>query len=186
MRINKRAYCVLVFCSHTHALSHSRILHAMSRLLRISSLPPSTPASSTCSFVLIDGKIHQIPVAPETKTEHAHLAQSSASSPPPSSSTSEPSEPETASTAPSTTDPHCVYPCCNPQAASAYYWHQYQYYLYLTQIYYHAGPSPNNAKPSLYKTQLCKSYTENAGMCRYGWKCQFAHGVQELRGVRQT
>ena len=31
-----------------------------------------------------------------------------------------------------------------------------------------------------YKTELCRSYSEN-GYCRYGDKCQFAHGVPELR-----
>jgi len=31
-----------------------------------------------------------------------------------------------------------------------------------------------------YKTELCRSYAET-GHCRYGVKCQFAHGVDELR-----
>ncbi|BGP22229.1 proteophosphoglycan ppg4 [Rhodotorula toruloides] len=44
------------------------------------------------------------------------------------------------------------------------------------------GPSPNNRKISLYKTELCRSWEEK-GNCRYGVKCQFAHGVQELREV---
>jgi butyrate response factor 1 len=33
---------------------------------------------------------------------------------------------------------------------------------------------------SLYKTELCRSWTET-GACRYGNKCQFAHGKDELR-----
>eukprot|EP01110_Echinostelium_bisporum_P006039 TRINITY_DN246_c8_g1_i1.p1 TRINITY_DN246_c8_g1~~TRINITY_DN246_c8_g1_i1.p1 ORF type:complete len:332 (+),score=118.57 TRINITY_DN246_c8_g1_i1:83-1078(+) len=33
-----------------------------------------------------------------------------------------------------------------------------------------------------YKTELCKSFTET-GVCRYGVKCQFAHGKEELRSV---
>jgi len=33
-----------------------------------------------------------------------------------------------------------------------------------------------------YKTELCRSYSEN-GYCRYGDKCQFAHGVAELRAT---
>ncbi|GLD91484.1 hypothetical protein PINS_up000017 [Pythium insidiosum] len=44
------------------------------------------------------------------------------------------------------------------------------------------GRLPNTARNSLYKTELCKHYTEN-GACRYGSKCQFAHGEEELRGV---
>jgi len=35
---------------------------------------------------------------------------------------------------------------------------------------------------SLYKTELCRSWAET-GSCRYGAKCQFAHGVEELRPV---
>jgi butyrate response factor 1 len=33
-----------------------------------------------------------------------------------------------------------------------------------------------------YKTELCKSFNET-GVCRYGGKCQFAHGKEEIRGV---
>jgi hypothetical protein len=33
-----------------------------------------------------------------------------------------------------------------------------------------------------YKTELCKSYTET-GNCRYGAKCQFAHGKEEIRSL---
>ncbi|GAA5984141.1 hypothetical protein JCM11641_000326 [Rhodosporidiobolus odoratus] len=44
------------------------------------------------------------------------------------------------------------------------------------------GPSPNNRKLNLYKTELCRSWEEK-GSCRYGVKCQFAHGIQELREV---
>ncbi|XP_024966026.1 uncharacterized protein LOC112506242 [Cynara cardunculus var. scolymus] len=32
-----------------------------------------------------------------------------------------------------------------------------------------------------YKMDLCLSYLENSGFCRYGLKCQFAHGNKELR-----
>lgn len=41
---------------------------------------------------------------------------------------------------------------------------------------------PNSSKNTLYKTELCKHYIEH-GRCRYELKCQFAHGVDELRGV---
>eukprot|EP01132_Coremiostelium_polycephalum_P006073 gene6073-7565_t len=35
---------------------------------------------------------------------------------------------------------------------------------------------------SRYKTELCRSFAET-GVCRYGFKCQFAHGKDELRPV---
>lgn len=35
---------------------------------------------------------------------------------------------------------------------------------------------------NLYKTELCRSWQET-GSCRYGSKCQFAHGMEELRPV---
>jgi len=34
--------------------------------------------------------------------------------------------------------------------------------------------------PARYKTELCATYSR-AGTCPYGHKCQFAHGVEELR-----
>jgi butyrate response factor 1 len=37
---------------------------------------------------------------------------------------------------------------------------------------------------SLYKTELCRSFAET-GTCRYGLKCQFAHGKEELRPVQR-
>jgi hypothetical protein len=45
-----------------------------------------------------------------------------------------------------------------------------------------SGPSANNRKLGLYKTELCRSWEEK-GTCRYGTKCQFAHGEDELRIV---
>ncbi|TFL06482.1 hypothetical protein BDV98DRAFT_647559 [Pterulicium gracile] len=44
------------------------------------------------------------------------------------------------------------------------------------------GPSANNRKLGLYKTELCRNFEEK-GTCRYGTKCQFAHGEDELRNV---
>lgn len=38
------------------------------------------------------------------------------------------------------------------------------------------------SKQSLYKTELCRSFVET-GICRYGHKCQFAHGEHELRPI---
>ncbi|EME26766.1 Tristetraprolin [Galdieria sulphuraria] len=37
---------------------------------------------------------------------------------------------------------------------------------------------------TLYKTELCRSFMET-GFCRYGVKCQFAHGTEELRQVKR-
>jgi len=41
---------------------------------------------------------------------------------------------------------------------------------------------PELNKQNLYKTELCRNWKET-GVCRYGTKCQFAHGGEELRGV---
>ncbi|XP_028651258.1 mRNA decay activator protein ZFP36 [Erpetoichthys calabaricus] len=40
------------------------------------------------------------------------------------------------------------------------------------------APAPQNS--NRYKTELCRSFQEN-GNCKYGNKCQFAHGTDELR-----
>nr|CAD7576866.1 unnamed protein product [Timema californicum] len=40
----------------------------------------------------------------------------------------------------------------------------------------------NNVNTSRYKTELCRPY-EESGACKYGDKCQFAHGVHELRNL---
>jgi hypothetical protein len=43
-------------------------------------------------------------------------------------------------------------------------------------------PDEDESNQSLYKTELCRSF-EETGSCRYGLKCQFAHGRSELRHV---
>lgn len=40
----------------------------------------------------------------------------------------------------------------------------------------------SSIKTGLYKTELCRNWEEN-GECRYGLKCQFAHGYSELRNL---
>jgi butyrate response factor 1 len=50
-----------------------------------------------------------------------------------------------------------------------------------------ASPPPANIEDeitgqNLYKTELCRSFEEN-GTCRYGAKCQFAHGKHEIRQI---
>ncbi|KAJ0870273.1 putative transcription factor C3H family [Helianthus annuus] len=44
-----------------------------------------------------------------------------------------------------------------------------------------SGSSSSGGKS--YKTELCVSYLQNSGFCRYGSKCQFAHGTKELHPV---
>lgn len=41
---------------------------------------------------------------------------------------------------------------------------------------------PQNVNASRYKTEMCRPFEEN-GHCKYGDKCQFAHGIHELRGL---
>jgi len=38
------------------------------------------------------------------------------------------------------------------------------------------------SRQNLYKTELCRSFADT-GCCKYGHKCQFAHGQHELRPV---
>lgn len=42
--------------------------------------------------------------------------------------------------------------------------------------------SPASVNTSRYKTELCRPY-EEFGVCKYGDKCQFAHGIGELRSL---
>ncbi|XP_032083892.1 mRNA decay activator protein ZFP36 [Thamnophis elegans] len=43
-------------------------------------------------------------------------------------------------------------------------------------------PPGTPAPSSRYKTELCRTFSES-GRCKYGAKCQFAHGSSELRSV---
>lgn len=43
-----------------------------------------------------------------------------------------------------------------------------------------SSSSRENTNSGLYKTELCESFTTK-GACRYGSKCQFAHGLSELK-----
>ncbi|XP_071440674.1 mRNA decay activator protein ZFP36L2-B [Hetaerina americana] len=43
-----------------------------------------------------------------------------------------------------------------------------------------AAAAKSNINTSRYKTELCRPF-EESGSCKYGDKCQFAHGAQELR-----
>lgn len=42
----------------------------------------------------------------------------------------------------------------------------------------------SNASSGLFKTELCRSYMETR-QCRYGPRCQYAHGTAELRKVQR-
>ncbi|CAG7846772.1 SubName: Full=Uncharacterized protein {ECO:0000313/EMBL:CCA74111.1} [Serendipita indica DSM 11827] len=44
------------------------------------------------------------------------------------------------------------------------------------------GPSAHNRKIGLYKTEICRNWEEKQS-CRYGVKCQFAHGPSDIRTV---
>ncbi|XP_013880607.1 zinc finger protein 36, C3H1 type-like 1 [Austrofundulus limnaeus] len=44
------------------------------------------------------------------------------------------------------------------------------------------SPAPPPHISSRYKTELCRTF-EESGTCKYGAKCQFAHGLDELRGL---
>merc|ERR1712187_937315 len=44
------------------------------------------------------------------------------------------------------------------------------------------GPAQPVLPPPNAKTQLCRHF-ESAGICLNGIRCNFAHGVQELRGA---
>ncbi|XP_063538623.1 protein TIS11 isoform X2 [Cydia strobilella] len=45
-------------------------------------------------------------------------------------------------------------------------------------------PAPPPPATSRYKTELCRPF-EEAGVCKYGDKCQFAHGMRELRNLQR-
>ncbi|KAM8952242.1 uncharacterized protein RCH25_043031 [Pelodytes ibericus] len=44
------------------------------------------------------------------------------------------------------------------------------------------SPGSTKAHASRYKTELCRTF-HYSGFCKYGTKCQFAHGARELRGL---
>ncbi|XP_023667886.1 mRNA decay activator protein ZFP36L1 [Paramormyrops kingsleyae] len=46
------------------------------------------------------------------------------------------------------------------------------------------SPSPTSPLSTRYKTELCRTY-EESGTCKYDTKCQFAHGIEELRGLNR-
>lgn len=48
-----------------------------------------------------------------------------------------------------------------------------------------ATRSAPRIKNELYKTEICRSYSQTGGFCKYGAKCQFAHGDRERRPVRR-
>ncbi|XP_029964983.1 mRNA decay activator protein ZFP36L1 [Salarias fasciatus] len=47
-----------------------------------------------------------------------------------------------------------------------------------------SSSSSTSSSSSRYKTELCRSFTES-GLCKYGGKCQFAHGPEELRDLNR-
>ncbi|KAI7800573.1 mRNA decay activator protein ZFP36L1 [Triplophysa rosa] len=47
-----------------------------------------------------------------------------------------------------------------------------------------SSTSSISATSSRYKTELCRTFAER-GVCKYGAKCQFAHGLEELRDLNR-
>lgn len=47
-----------------------------------------------------------------------------------------------------------------------------------------SSPASNPQNSSRYKTEMCRPFQEH-GVCKYGEKCQFAHGTDELRSVNR-
>ena len=47
-----------------------------------------------------------------------------------------------------------------------------------------ADNSKSQINSSRYKTELCRQFIENGG-CKYGEKCQFAHGMDDLKDVNR-
>lgn len=47
-----------------------------------------------------------------------------------------------------------------------------------------SSTSSISATSSRYKTELCRTFAER-GVCKYGTKCQFAHGPEELRDLNR-
>ncbi|CAH1790656.1 unnamed protein product [Owenia fusiformis] len=47
-----------------------------------------------------------------------------------------------------------------------------------------ANQKQQNINSSRYKTEMCRPFEEN-GHCKYGDKCQFAHGINELRSLNR-
>jgi len=45
-----------------------------------------------------------------------------------------------------------------------------------------ANIASSNGSPSKYKTEMCRQFS-SSGSCKYGEKCQFAHGQHELRDL---
>jgi len=53
-----------------------------------------------------------------------------------------------------------------------------------TQLIQTAANENSKTSSQRYKTELCRSYHET-GLCKYGEKCQFAHGYHEIRSLNR-
>ncbi|KAM3875254.1 mRNA decay activator protein ZFP36L1 [Diretmus argenteus] len=54
----------------------------------------------------------------------------------------------------------------------------------LFSLFSSASSNSVSSSFSRYKTELCRSFAES-GVCKYGGKCQFAHGLEELRDLNR-
>lgn len=64
---------------------------------------------------------------------------------------------------------------CNPSTTGT---------IVVTKVSTGTSTSSNNGNSSRYKTELCRPF-EESGTCKYGDKCQFAHGEHELRSLQR-
>lgn len=71
----------------------------------------------------------------------------------------------------------------DPAASNAMYTTEAQ--IGTSPLHFTSGTVAPRIKNDLYKTEICRSYADNGGFCKYGLKCQFAHGEAELRPVRR-
>ena len=101
-----------------------------------------------------------------------------------SSSSSSPSAPVSpSSTTPTSSSQHGSLVAANGVYGAGYQNHSHQLTtasILPQQNGNHNGSNLQQQNTSRYKTELCRPFEEN-GTCKYGEKCQFAHGIGELR-----
>ena len=67
------------------------------------------------------------------------------------------------------------------QMASTYFTAQHMMGVPMDPAYAYGKPADTGVEKQKFKTEMCKNWIES-GRCRYGSKCQFAHGYHELVG----
>ncbi|ORZ21522.1 hypothetical protein BCR42DRAFT_369441, partial [Absidia repens] len=78
----------------------------------------------------------------------------------------------------------------NQQQQQNQYWSYYSENLFGTTSHQPSNtkhedpPAPEENVQNLYKTEICRNWEEQK-TCRYGNRCQYAHGYDELRYVQR-